>query len=642
MSPAEIDRPIEGLGVTMKHRRAPRSYSLSQHLILALLGAVFVLLLVTPVALAAPPVDGWQMTSVSEDVGQSVHARMDAGHAVWVDGRSSGATPIVLLDISTGQTQVIAADGSSPEIDGDHVVYFGPHGSSTSDGGDVLLYTISTGETTRVTSDLATHFNYGLRVKGSMVTWLSATRVGIEGPLAGDISLLLHDIAKNKTVTLAAGEPGTGGPGGDYVIDAEKVIWTTMPAYALGGQDSEVWLYSATTGETGKVFSLRNYNLVALAGNTLVAYRQWGSEGGVQHFVSYDLQSKVTGPLDGVPSGTSPGALAADGHTIAWAGYADGSTYVALSDLAGGQTKHILTTGYDVGGLALRGKLLIWHGQFRGRYAGTNWNYLFVYDIARDTVTRLSTLAGSNDSYGADDTDVAFTTGNSWPYRWNDAQQLLLASSISSLTPAFLDVPGTHLYRTAIQGLKERQIVNGYPWADGIGTATGVVFRPAATLTRAQFAKMLALALGIPIDPAAAASFDDVPPGLYPGAYVAALAERGIAQGTGPRVFSPDASVSRAQLMTLLVRGIDKVKPGVLGTPPLTNYPQGYPGALGSFDPMHAPFMLRAELNGLVDGLVGYGFGGKWDPWKPATRAEAAQALWNYLGKEGRPAPSIP
>ena len=52
--------------------------------------------------------------------------------------------------------------------------------------------------------------------------------------------------------------------------------------------------------------------------------------------------------------------------------------------------------------------------------------------------------------------------------------------------------------------------------------------------------------------------------------------------------------------------------------------------------------MLRAELNGLVDGLVGYGSGGAWDPWRTATRAEAAQALWNFLGKEGRPAPWTP
>ncbi|MCZ7662922.1 MAG: hypothetical protein M5U22_08330 [Thermoleophilia bacterium] len=59
---------------------------------------------------------------------------------------------------------------------------------------------------------------------------------------------------------------------------------------------------------------------------------------------------------------------------------------------------------------------------------------------------------------------------------------------------------------------------------------------------------------------------------------------------------------------------------------------------MGPFDAVHGPTMLRAELNGPLDGLVGYGR--KWDPWVPATRGEAAQVLWNVLGKEGRPAPA--
>jgi hypothetical protein len=341
-------------------------------------------------------------------------------------------------------------------------------------------------------------------------------------------------------------------------------------------------------------------------------------------------------PMDLVPEGSSPGSLAVDGGYIAWAGYGDGSSYIALSDLATGQTTRILTTGYDVGGLVLRGDLLLFHGQFPGRYVGSNFNYLLIYDRARDLVTRVATLAGHNGSYGTDGTYVAFSTGDLWPYGWDDPQELILAGPTDPSVAPFLDVPGTHLYRTAIQGLKERGIVAGYT------SSAGAAFHPDATLTRAQFAKVLTLALGIVVDPSDVAPFDDVPAGLFPGAYVAALAELGIAQGTGPRTFSPDATLTRAQLMTLLVRAIDKVKPGVLGTPPMASLPPGYSGALGAFDPTHAPFMLRAELNGLVDGLVGYGFGGTWDPWRTATRAEAAQALWNFLGKEGRPAPWTP
>lgn len=647
--PFALSAVVPGCGATMREEGTMKQHcrtgwrALLPRTIPTLLGAVLALLATAPVALAGPSVDGWQTASLSEDVGLSVHARANVGRVVWVDGRSPDAKPVMLLDVASGQTRMIATEGSSPEIDGDHVVFLGPGEASSSgrEARDVFLYTISTRETRRLTSDAEGGFHYRLSVQGNMVTWLSATRLGVEGPAAGDVSLLLHDIAKNQTVILATGEPGTDGPSGDYVADPERVVWARQPDYMQGGPALEVWVYSEDTGESREIPSLRNYNLGALAGDTLLAWRQWSSEGGLQHFVICDIDSGALHPMDEVPNGSLPGqSVVADGSLVAWVGYADGSTYVAMSDLATGQAKKILTTGYDVGGLVLRGDLLLFHGQFRGRYAGTNWNYLFVYDRARDVVTRLDTLAGSNDSYGTDGVNIAFATGNSWPYNWDDPQQLLLATPAVSESPGFLDVPGTHLYRTAIQGLREREVVGGYPWADGIGTATGAVFRADANLTRGQFAKMLTLALGIPVDPSARPPFDDVAPGLFPGAYIAALAELGIGQGTGPRVFSPDATLTRAQLMTLLVRGIDAVKPGVLGTPPMTGYPQGYPGALGPFDPTHAPFMLRAELNGLVDGLVGYGFGGKWDPWTPATRAEAAQVLWNFLGKEGRPAPS--
>ena len=452
----------------MKHRRPPTQRLLSKvcRLVLpTLLTAVIALLLLAPSALAAPTVDGWQTTSLSKDVGEVVHARMDGGRVVWVDGLPSGANPILLEDVATGQRRVIAADGSSPEIDGNHVVYFGPPISADSDGGDVFLYTISTGETTRLTSDAQTSFNYGLSVQGDMVTWVSAARMGPEGALTGDYSLVLHDIAKNQTVSLAAREPGSGGLAGDYVADAHSVVWTTVPSSEVGVR--EVWVYSAVTGETREIPSLRNYNLVAVAGDKLVAYRQWSSEGGVQHYVSYDLQTEQLRPLDMVPEGSFPGSLAVDGGSIAWAGYGDGSSYIALSDLATGQTTRILTTGYDVGGLVLRGDLLLFHGQFPGRVVGSNFNYLLIYDRARDLVTRVATLAGHNGSYGTDGTYVAFSTGDLWPYGWDDPQELILAGPTDPSVAPFLDVPGTHLYRTAIQGLKERGIVAGYTSSAG-------------------------------------------------------------------------------------------------------------------------------------------------------------------------------
>lgn len=91
------------------------------------------------------------------------------------------------------------------------------------------------------------------------------------------------------------------------------------------------------------------------------------------------------------------------------------------------------------------------------------------------------------------------------------------------------------------------------------------------------------------------------------------------------------APISRAQLVTMVVRGIESRKVDSIVQPPVM---QPYPGTVGDFDPGHAPFMRLAEYNGLLDGLVGFDRG--WDPWLLATRGEVAQILWNVLCFRGQ------
>jgi Tol biopolymer transport system component len=596
----------------------------------ALLAAILFLAVTSP-ALAAPAVDGWQMTSLSDQANGSPHARLDDGRLVWVEGSNDTETEIVLCEITTGERQVIVTGGTKPEISGDHIVYLGEAGLSSSGrmGQNVFVHTISSGDTKQLTANAQTRFNYQLTIHGDKVLWLSATQVGIEGPDAGDISLFMHDLSKDEKVALAAGEPGEGGPK-LYVASSEWVVWNHERPYQE--RPLQVWTYSPSTGQTRELTSLAGYQVLALAGDTLLlspASGAWDILTSAEELFSYNLRSGELRRID--EESIRFESVQADGDFVAWAGYGNGSVYVALYDVRTGALTRIPTPGYDAGGLVLRGDLLVWHGQYRGRYAGTTWNYLFVYDHSRGTMTRLATLFGSNDDYDTDGEHIAFTTGNWWPYDWEKPLELLLASPVDSGEEAFLDVSGAHPYRTAIQGLKEREIVGGY------ASAGGAEFRPDASLTRGQFAKMLALALEIPVDATAVAPFADIEPGLFPGAYVAALAARGIAQGTGAGTFSPYASLTRAQLMTFLVRALDTVKPGLLGTPPTSTWPD-YQGALGPFDPTHGPYLLRGEVNGLVDGLLGYG--SRWDPWRPATRAEAAQALWNFLAKDGIPAPA--
>lgn len=93
-------------------------------------------------------------------------------------------------------------------------------------------------------------------------------------------------------------------------------------------------------------------------------------------------------------------------------------------------------------------------------------------------------------------------------------------------------------------------------WAacNGITTGTSAgVFSPAATVTRAQLATFLWRWLGEP-QPAAPNPFSDVPDGAYYETAVTWLAETGVTTGTTATTFSPDQRLSRAQAVTLLYR----------------------------------------------------------------------------------------
>lgn len=194
----------------------------------------------------------------------------------------------------------------------------------------------------------------------------------------------------------------------------------------------------------------------------------------------------------------------------------------------------------------------------------------------------------------------------------------------------FSDVAPGAPYAAAIADLAEAGILAGH--GDGL-------FRPDAPLTRQQFAKVIVEGLDLPVSEADSVPFTDVdiggPDTLYPDNYVAAAAREGLVRGTGGGRFAPYAPLTRAQLVTMLVR--------TSGHPPerlaLPVVPAGFTGSLGIFDPTHGPAARRAEYAGLLHGLAE--FDQAWDPWAPATRGEAAQFLWNLLWLQRRQADAV-
>ena len=185
---------------------------------------------------------------------------------------------------------------------------------------------------------------------------------------------------------------------------------------------------------------------------------------------------------------------------------------------------------------------------------------------------------------------------------------------------AFFDVPAGHAYENAVDELSQRGIIGGY-----VNGSFGLN----DPVKRAQFAKMIVGALGIAPNASTGTRFTDLgPPDAngYPHRFVQTAYDRGITRGTdaAQTLFATWNSIRRDQVVTMIVRGADSLRPGALLDPPS--------GAASLFDGVaepHGQNLRVAEYNGLLDGLIGMGPG--WSAVATATRGEVAQMLWNLL-----------
>ncbi|MHB9150968.1 MAG: S-layer homology domain-containing protein [Thermoleophilia bacterium] len=201
----------------------------------------------------------------------------------------------------------------------------------------------------------------------------------------------------------------------------------------------------------------------------------------------------------------------------------------------------------------------------------------------------------------------------------------LMAALLLTAPPAvasFADVPTDHPYGLQVDVMSQLGVVGGF--SDG-------TFRPDEPVTRQQFAKMVVLAMRIPVSEADVSPFSDVQimglGTLYPDNYVAAVARDGITLGTGgtqggkPR-FDPGAPVSLAQVVTMMTRASGRT----LATPP-----SSYRSVWGDFNHAHGPTARIAQYNGLLRYLPSV-LGAS--PWRHATRAETAALLYNLMGTD--------
>lgn len=183
----------------------------------------------------------------------------------------------------------------------------------------------------------------------------------------------------------------------------------------------------------------------------------------------------------------------------------------------------------------------------------------------------------------------------------------------------FTDVQESYWAYEQIQALVEAGVVSGYP--DG-------TYRPEQKVTREEFARMLVLALDIPLTENAAQTFSDVKPGQWSFSAIEAVKTYlpGYTNPDGTRSFRGKKPVLREDVATALVRakGLYLTQAGDVAK--LQEMFKDF----NSISPSLAKYVALAVENNLISGYPDGTFRGQ----NPLNRAEVAALFFkaNQLG----------
>ena len=171
----------------------------------------------------------------------------------------------------------------------------------------------------------------------------------------------------------------------------------------------------------------------------------------------------------------------------------------------------------------------------------------------------------------------------------------------------FIDVPAGSYYEDAVVWAVEKGITSG---------TSAVTFDPNGNCTRAQAVTFLWRAAGSPAPKTKVMPFADVKAGSYYYDAVLWAMEQGITKGTSDTAFSPNASCTRAQIVTFLWRA--NGSPAVSGNSAFTDV---------AADAYYAAAVTWAEKNGVTGGIGGGLFGSN----NNCTRAQIVTFLYRAM-----------
>ncbi|QSF44122.1 S-layer homology domain-containing protein [Paenibacillus tianjinensis] len=165
---------------------------------------------------------------------------------------------------------------------------------------------------------------------------------------------------------------------------------------------------------------------------------------------------------------------------------------------------------------------------------------------------------------------------------------------------------------------RQIQVVAAKGAIEGIGSGK---FAPKSNVTRAEFAKMLIRALNLE-NSTATESFSDVSSTAWYAPYVAVAAEKGIITGRNASTFDPNATITRAEMATMISRAVKALKPAA--TADAT--------ALSKFsDAAKISASLKDGVAFAASNNLVIGNAGKFNPNATATRAEAAVIIYRTM-----------
>lgn len=189
--------------------------------------------------------------------------------------------------------------------------------------------------------------------------------------------------------------------------------------------------------------------------------------------------------------------------------------------------------------------------------------------------------------------------------------KVTVSAAFKAAAPAsenpFTDVPSGAYYEDAVVWAVKKGITSG---------TSATTFDPDGSCTRAQAVTFLWRAAGSPEPKSAAMPFTDVPAGSYFEKAVLWAVENGITKGTSDTTFSPDASCTRAQIVTFLWRAGGS--PAVSGNSAFSDV---------ASDAYYAAAVAWAEKNGVTGGIGSGLFGSD----NTCTRAQIVTFIYRSV-----------